>query len=168
LFNDEICRPPVFDKTPEIETPRLGFKVSQKESREATQRENSTWVEKCGSSEDIKRMGLRGVLLCGSREEDSAKKKRGLKRKHWVSGTSFVREGRIDVGERRDSRNLETREVTSEIFIRELDIHVNMKVKSKAPQGGSGKGELNFDFLHGHWAKTAIAQNISSVKRLTP
>jgi hypothetical protein len=135
LFNDEICRPPDFDKTPEIETPRLGFKVSQKESREATQRENSTRVEKCGSSEDIEGMGLRGVLLCGPREEDSAKKKRGLKSKHWVSGASIVREGRsrnFDVGERRDSRKRETREVTPEIFNRELNIQRNIKINSRA------------------------------------
>jgi hypothetical protein len=166
LFNDEICRPPNFDRTPEIETPRLGFKVSQKESREATQRENSARVEKCGSSEDIERMGLRKVMLCGSIDEDSAKENRGLKGKDGVSGTSIVREGRsrnFDIGERRHSRKQETREVNPEIFNGELDIHVNMKVKTKAPQGGSGKGELNFDFLHGHWAKIAMAQNLSSV-----
>jgi hypothetical protein len=135
LFNDEICRPPDFYKTPEIETPRLGFKVSQKVSREATQREISTRVEKCGSSEDIERMGLRGVLLCGSREEDPAKKKRGFKRKHWESGTSIVREGRsrnFDAGERRDSKKREIREVTPEIFNQELNIQRDIKVNSKA------------------------------------
>lgn len=166
LFDHEIRRPPEFDRIPEIVTPRLGFQVSPKETREATQRENSARVEKCGSSEDIERMGLRKVLLCGSREEDSARENRGLKGKHGLSGTSITRKDisrNFDSGERRNSRKRETRYVTPEEFNRELDIHVNMKVNSRAGQGGPGKGELNFDFLHGHWAKTAIAKNLSSV-----
>jgi hypothetical protein len=166
LFNHKICRQPVLDMIPEIVTPRLGFQVSQKESREATQRENTARVEKCGSSEDIERMGLRKVLLCGSREDDSARENRGLKGKHGLSGTSIMHKDKsrnFEIGIPGNYRKRETREAPHEIFNQELEIDVNMKVDSRASQDGSGKGELNFDFLHLHWAKTAVAKNLSSV-----
>ena len=159
VWNHEICLP-TYDRIPET------HKISKKELREATHRENSARYEKSGSSETVDRMGLRKVLVCGGENKDSAKENHKTFKlgKNTMSGTSIVHKDKIlnlDFAEREKSK-LRGRDKSASIPNSEMDTKPIVKDSPKGPVKGVS-GELNFDFLHGHWAKAAIHKNLCSV-----